>query len=789
MTLLKYNQEISRNKKGKKVYDGKEVPKLPEDWQNKKSELTVDDVIKGDINYLIRPDGDIVVIDVDTKRHTKELMKLVGKKDYIVKSDNGTAHFYYKVPKKFFTKNRTRLANAIDILIGKSLVFTPNKYNTTKSIKQGSLDKITKMPKKVLRYLESKVDKSAIEPAIKDSTNILHYMLKDELEEKMELFETTKDFKYLYNIFSILTPAKYRQYTEPELHPNKIPDGLGIAYLQAISAKLAGDISVSPELHKRFISLIARELWDDPLSKSRLKAFLSNLTTQRYPDGSPVFVYDKNATKNVILISENKSPLYPLYRTLEDTYIVIREEKVVVIPSFTALKRFIMSQNVKAVFNGKQLRDFKNDNLNSVRTIQVIEDKTMPVGLGLKEFSYVYNIINHPPELEMLLFSKPKIDKKRVSVASAYNSYKGKKEKMLEIKWDDMPTIRDLLYNITYDHAEEQQLIISKLLLFLSKKLTTLDYSPIVIQLIGSYGTGKSIFTELLNYMTDSVKEVVFESNFNAEYKNSLFLYEDEGTMSPKIINRIKQLSGNSVMRVEAKGVNATYERNLSTIIVNSNKYKTMAQNMFDRRFVSLCSFNAPRLEIANIDERLREEAMSFAELLLEISNMKNNDIKHLSSKLYFDAVYWNDSTISNLFKDKVASRMDEEPEATLAYVITSFNDMDNDTAMTLLERALGYGFSFIITKGGEARVPYVSRGSLTYKGRELTNHALSTSNLIKYGVATVRSSLERGNICQFVKLPNELVCKLQDRLLLRTRCLRGMSNIECVKDLLGDKK
>ena len=80
---------------------------------------------------------------------------------------------------------------------------------------------------------------------------------------------------------------------KPDYHPDNIPEGEGISYLQALTAKIAGDASISPELHRELITVIATELWSDPLDQKTLDGHLSNLTTQKI-NGKLLFHYNEH---------------------------------------------------------------------------------------------------------------------------------------------------------------------------------------------------------------------------------------------------------------------------------------------------------------------------------------------------------------------------------------------------------------------------------------------------------------------------------------------------------------
>ena len=105
--------------------------------------------------------------------------------------------------------------------------------------------------------------------------------------------------------------------------------------------------------------------------------------------------------------------------------------------------------------------------------------------------------------------------------------------------------------------------MISFIMFFGSQALKTLDYSPLVFQMMGNRGIGKSLFMAILDQLTAGVVEVSFSKSnaqFNEEQESALFLNEDEGLVTTKLVNSIKKLSGKAKVLIEGKGKNTIYD-------------------------------------------------------------------------------------------------------------------------------------------------------------------------------------------------------------------------------------
>lgn len=642
MLILPLEISITRDAKTqKKVYTSLHTQKqlakalLPKNWQ------TVEPIgltHKQVPSYAIRCDDDLVVIDCDDNETTQFIENLnTDNTSYIVESDKGFRHYYY-APTPYYIASpiyrASRLAiGKIDILHGKALVFAPCQHNTTKTVVQGipAPDSIlgyelTAIPDHIVDALVSRLKTVVLSSSTgsmnssEDYTPLTSY-LAPMIEQGIALYSRSENYLDIQPLLQVLTPARYKGMVQPDYHPDRVHDGEGISYLQALSTKLAQDPSVSVDLHTEMIALIAQQLWSSPLSDSELRAFLSNLTTQRYSaTGKLIFRYDPNATQQP-LVSINSNSYMPVYRTLKDDYILTKPDGgVEIIPGTSNFKRAIGSKNYDLLIDGKRVNLDTNIAMkrtqDAMKSCQVVSLAYRPSGEIEDNGSLYYNRYVPTKYLSII---------RGTYLADSKSDSKG------------FPTIAKILKSLTYDH--EGTRMYQLFLEFLSRKLKTLDYTPLVFQLMGNRGVGKGLLMLVLEQLTEATTQVSFgasNAQFNAHTEGKMFLNEDEGLVSQRLVNMAKKLSGSKTILIEKKGVDAEPQRNIGTYIVTTNKTTPLAETVDDRRFITFSSFKAPRLVIKNVETLIALELEAFALYL--------RDIKITNQDAYMDARVWHDS-------------------------------------------------------------------------------------------------------------------------------------------------
>ena len=688
MQIIPLGFKIQRDTKtGKKVYTDLNTnkssmkPSLPKDWPTYHSKSN--DILP---SYAIRPDNNLVVIDCDSQEATEAIDNILvpsapgTQAHYIAISDKEEKHFYFE-PTDYYRNSliykKTRKAlGKIDVLHGNALIFTPCALNTTKEVQSGALTELTPIPNNIVDYLVSLLKESATSSADCDYSPILSY-LAPTIEQSLALYGRSQDYRDLQNMMALITPSRFKHALKPDFHPDRVPDGEGIDYLQAITSKIGADPSISLALHAELLTLITQRLWTSPLPAGDLKSHIDSITSQKYStSGKKIFVYNKHATAHP-LVAINKNPYMPIYRTLDDNYIIAKPSGgVELIRGIQNFKRAMLSKNYSLMIDSAEV---KNGNYISKATenLDTATIKTLayqPSGAYQEDGSLYYN--TYTPTKFLGIIRGEYLQERTHTIGS-------------------IPTIDAVLKNITCDHP--QQLI--NLEQFLAHKLKTLDYSPIVFQIMGNRGVGKGLFMMLLDIITDSttaMKIGTSNAQFNADTAGRMFVNEDEGIVTAQVINTLKELSGGVRTRIEAKGVDAYMARNIATYVCTTNKPIPLAEVIDDRRFVTLSSFRAKKLNILDVDTKIAIEAEEWC--------LRLRDTKLVNPKLYTDANEWHDDIHKNAFLEK--SETTEHMPSKIASLIFTLRDMTGDEIKQELKDILGEDVHYYLTRATLLSIP-----------------------------------------------------------------------------------
>jgi len=644
MKLIPLGFDITRDREtGKKLYDGNIKPKLPRDWETFNERLRAEDIR----SYAIRPDNDLVVIDCDSLDATKAIDSLNITDTYVVVSDKGEKHFYFK-PSKYFNEsvltnkpNRVKV-NSIDVLKGKSLVFTACVGNTTKSVFNGHIDHIEEIPDSIVDYLVENLTK-AIQSYTGDYVSTLSYM-GARIEEAITLYIDSRDYqKHLEAIFRVITPMAYKDMVKPDYHPDRVLEGEGTGYIQALSSKIAGDPSISEELHASLIELITTHLWSDCWSNIRLADFLSNLTTQTYPDGTPVFRYIPNMSEEV-LVSSNGYGYVKVYRTVDDNYIIPKADGGVplLINSLANFKKTLQSSNFVVRYAGADLSyqeltsKVMSKLISSMETVTLVNRNYLKAGENLIDGELLYNTYQPTAYLAII---------------------RGEHLQHRESRSHCPHHINKILNSLMRDHSHEDRERLKRLFHeFISHKLKTMEYSPLVFHLMGQQGTGKDALLDgVLGIITQQIGIADFTSSnsqFNSDWVGCMFVKLPEIVITPKVLNDIKQVSGSVTIKEQGKGANASYQRNTLTLMASSNKSEMLTTQTNDRRVVTFSAFTGKRLSTEEVNEKLiAPELIEYCLFL--------RDLPITTPLAYTNAVLWLDNTMRDLAKEEAESYRD----------------------------------------------------------------------------------------------------------------------------------
>jgi len=748
MTIIPLANSIHRNlETGKKRYETIKTKKpaisagMPKGWETSDSYDSL--TYKQCNSYAIRCDDDLVVIDCDDLE-TTELIddSLVPSSTdvdhYIVISDKGEKHFYFKPTEyykssKLYKQSRSELGK-IDVLHGKALVFTDCAENTTKSVFQGTKDidsvigyKLTEIPDNIVDLLTLRVKEKTLakEEDYKPVTSFLAPLI----EQALTLYtHHTKGGNYLdmQALMALITPARYRDELKPDNNPARLEEGR-MTYLHAISFKISNDPSISFELHQELINTVSSML-QRPMDPARLKAEIFDYV--RSEVNGTRWQYNKNATGQP-LVSMNGAEYCPVYRTLEDEYIISKPSGDVVKASSTQkFKQIIGSKNFSLLVNGQKVTLDTNVAMKklqeSMDTLSLRELPYKDTGVFMEDNSMYYN--QYVPTKYLGI------------IRGAYKAeipYKGP---------DSHPLITRIIKNVMYDNLELHEHLIAngdipkespsmydKFIEFLSYKLKKLEYSPLVFQLMGKRGIGKSLLMQIFNDLTGLFMPVSFskKTEFNGDMSGQIFLNEDEGLVTQQLVNTAKTLSGSKIISIRKLYAEAEKQRNIATYIFTTNKTTPMAETISDRRFVTFSSFKAPKLFEKDMELSIALELEAFALCL--------RDTKITSPKLYLDANEWHDDIHKANFEEK--QQTTEHIPSKVANLVYTLNNLSGDEIHKHLKDCFGTNYHYIVTKRATTtiNIPLAKHPQLVRKSdnaaltHEITRELLKAVEIDEY--------------------------------------------------------
>jgi hypothetical protein len=669
-TQKKYYQDL----KTKKVSDS--PINLPKEWQsfsNPTNHVTS--------SYAIRPDDDLVIIDCDDLHTTDALTALTASDTtgYVVVSDKGEKHFYF-APSEYYRdsplyrKSKIKAGPKIDVLHGNGCyAFAVCESNHTKDVHQGSLTSLTVIPDNVVDYLVSLIPTQS-DSIDSDYSPVTSY-LAPLIDSSLGLYSRSADYRDIQNMMHLITPSAYKDALQPDYHPDRVQAGEGIEYLKGVRAKLGRDPSVSLKLAIEVMTLITQTLWSEPLTNEQLKHITEDLPTRKYANGRPVFVYDPNAT-NIPLISMNGYPYMPVYRTLEDEYVIAKVNGTVeYIKGLSNFRKAVMSRNFKLQYMGQEITvDSRIPAVTQqMETVVVRHLPYQPSGTFNDNGTLTYNTYTPTKFLSIIRGDY-----------LAEDSYRP----------NSTPTIDKLLNNLMADHEDTQKMI-SYFEQFVSYKLKTLEYSPIVFQILGNRGTGKGTLMTLLQYITNATAKSNFNASndqFNKNFDGAMFINEDDTIITNKLIEALKRSSGSKTIDIEGKTKDKYTARNIATYIHSSNNPILLAQTVDDRRCVPLSSFTTQKLSINNLDTLIELEAEQWC--------LKLRDSPLVSHRLYHDATFWHDEIHLSLFRERTENVQDAPGQLALL-ITTQLTTLVGDRLYAQLETILGHNFHYTVTKRG----------------------------------------------------------------------------------------
>lgn len=588
-TIPLNSQTIERDKDGKKVF------KSAKGWQKYMTEYnelatTVGGIVTGPINDPDHAHAEVIAIDCDEivgynivsrlDPDCPAIIRSVGKmEEYTDEEGNKQKRLMDPQPATFLYK-RTEADPAtlnkgplgIEIFNGGSarMVFLPTEGNKTKE-PWTELPDLTEMPEVLRQFLHTlkppvKEEKQSTTTLVAQSRNI--GMRLAPLMERLVNGRGT----YIPVVFKVITPIAYRndEYKrQGHLHPNNVNDRSD--YLFKISTMLGTDISINEELYLDSMTTI-NNMMDNPLPAARLK---SEITTPMvsgsatYQD-KQLWQYDPHWESQALMGMSKKGELLEYFYDdiLREVFEVNHTANIISTHSLPKIKQHL-NVTLTEPF-GKGVFDANIQNYTTV-----LEPHKE---FGLEPGTHNYNVFKATQPL--LVLNNPALHAEDYIKPKAFIEY---------------------MESLVPDEIDR-----TYLLRFIRTKLTTFKYSPVILYLVGKGGSGKGLFTNLLqkfigsDYISKDLggSQLMESSGFNAWMVNKYFVHFDElhkelGKFeSAAATEKLKRYSGSETFSVRLMNQNSGTGKMLATIILTQN-----GSNLYiepdDRRFLYIDTPNA----------------------------------------------------------------------------------------------------------------------------------------------------------------------------------------------------
>ena len=459
---------------------------------------------------------------------------------------------------------------ALDFYSNGGFVYLPTKANKTKVPLPDPLPPIPECPD-AIKLLITQLQQRHIAPP--QDTSVHNVLTANCLAPLVRSF--ANDGKFMPGLFRIITPRAFRELTEyvdtGYIHPSQIPPGRGSEYLSKVSAILGADISIDQELYCKAMSAV-NALFTEPMAESRLdKTILEPMLTTANVDGKKIWQYDEDWAKHrTILQSKRQVSLEVSFDDKRNLYSVVDSANRS-LRSFTRDSELMAFLEAAAVAVPK-----KADVKRSLPIANMAAHPNLPFG---------YNEGDDPTARILNTF-----------VQSEYLAIFNNPDAFIQ-KYKRPVTILQYLDTLVPDNQMRNYL-----LSFLHTKLKTFNYSPVVLYFMGTHGSGKDVFVQLLERIIGSMARPTtreFLEMFNGWMVDNYFAQLDEygnqltnAREKDEALGKIKAYSGKRQVQVRQMRTDGFHYEHNMTFIMTANRNPLMLEEN-DRR---ICFLQTPNI-------------------------------------------------------------------------------------------------------------------------------------------------------------------------------------------------
>lgn len=514
--------------------------------------------------------GEQLVIDCDNENSAKLILNIMGldlndltKNEIkhsiglIVKTKRGY-HFYFNGDKDISDCK----GEGVDIqATNKKLVYLPTKTSEGKSVISFNMQydsdlkcnvlALHNLPTKLKQYILGLKDSKFETSCVKEIRYVSGVPLAS-IKKGTELF------------YKRLTPVRfkekpyYRKIIDDKgfLYPDDVKDGDGNDYLVSIAGILTTDPTIDINTYWEILHFINAK-WSRPLESDVLESRFKGFVENSYPNIP--FIYDDDWNKLQYSFTDvDNNQITILYDLDSSKYIIAYlDSGKVMVKNNTEVTSFYANRKLEIVSANKLA--------SSIPCAKIICDPTQNFGFNSKK---------------------------------EFNTFK--KTKYVEILSDDSvystQEIEDSKKCLALDffkHLFKEQT--DYFLRFLKKKLTNFRYSSTCFCLFDIYGgAGKGALESYLGHFAGMDKVVripyaTFISKFTSDLEGKLFVflneYPDEYKQRKDVTDKLKDITGSPIAKIEKKGQDPYETKNLATYFITSNRVSIEVKDG-DRRFL-----------------------------------------------------------------------------------------------------------------------------------------------------------------------------------------------------------
>lgn len=562
--------EIKRLENGNKT-----VPIFEKDWSAKYREVR--NTQASAIGSVLTGPSSIIAIDCDNDATSKIFTALdPGYRFVFVSAGRAGVTIIYSLPSDaahlLTSFKLVRDDIKLDFFSDSGAAYLPTKDNTSKVL-WSEMPELTAPPTTVITLLGmmrgySLAGNRAVLPSGSASRN---YSFS--LAPMVRVFVSRK--RFTPGLFRVLTPKDFRslpQYVEAGfLHPRDVPDGRGSEYLSKISAILGSDKSVDEELYANAMYFI-NSLWSKPMSRGHLDSTIVTpmLDKTASVGGKALWQYDDSwESGRYFLETKKDETIETFYDDNTDIYYIVNQDT----GHFRPYKRVGDCFGVLDVVSSTTVK--KRDFIDKLPLVNTCVQPEKAPGMCVVETEHgpreMFNLFNQSRALNI------------VNSPEQYTELYRRPDHILRFLSSLIPDAGVREYAVR----------------FLKTKLTTFNYSPVVLYFLGVSGSGKDTFVELINKIMGETLGYVakpsaksFVENHNGWLRGVFFAHLDEYgdqlnsfSARQEATGKLKTYTGSSHVQLREMHGDGRPHTHAITFILTANK-NPLAVDHDDRRLV-----------------------------------------------------------------------------------------------------------------------------------------------------------------------------------------------------------